>query len=752
VKLARLEIDGFRCFREKRILNFKEGRSLCLLAENGRGKTSIADALEFWSTGDVSWTHRDGIGLGALIHLDRDDALVEVRVDGVGVASRKLQGRKAEPLVAGAGPLAVDFRSEQLPILHHRTMAGFVDKTANDKRTELLEALGLSELSEFRRGVRSAAQKSKRLEKEAGMQLIDAEHAWQEELDAETLATILKRLSRDAQLESEIKDEKGLAAWEPKSSGPKRSIDILSLANEVAAADQALRETPLGLWESAVANREGAEQRNLSVLLEVGQQVVKDSDEDACPLCLVEQDRANLLERVRQRSAELAAATKDFDQAEDQVQQHQLAVNRLVRAVDGYLESEHSELGEHESSLEISRQEFSSYAEALDIARRNRSELSTDIPEISREVLSELNRDALAAPADIGPAMLRLSKLKGRLETLTRARARAKETMGKKRAAEAAADIADATVESAVQQALDQINEPLSSYYGLLVGQSAYTDLRLTYTEGRAGGIEFEFKWDNRHPVKPPQKIMSESELNALGLALFLARIQVDAPTWRTMVLDDVIASFDSVHQTRLVRLLNQEFAGWQILLLTHDQQLSRTINAESPDWLLEKVTAWTPQEGPSFGSGSMRKRLKERLDAGEPAEELGGLARQAIEEALERPVRRLGLQIRHDPSNLYSADEYRRALVDGLANGGFPRAEDSILDRLRTDGSISNRACHYRNHEPGVTEQDLRVLLDDLDALDRLFHCSTCGKKVWEVPHQGSSRCQCECGELSCA
>lgn len=752
MKLARLEIDGFRCFREKRTLTFGKGRSLCLLAENGRGKTSIADALEFWSTGDVSWTHRDGVGMGALVHLDRKDALVEVRVDGVGVASRKLQGRKADPLVAGAGPLAVDFRSEQLPILHHRTMAGFVNKTANDKRTELLEALGLSELSEFRRGVRSAAQKLKRLEKEADLQQVEAEQAWQEELETETLATILMRLSREAQLGSEIKDEIGLAEWKPESSGPKRATNALSLAQEVAAADQALREAPLGLWESAVANRMAAEQRNFSVLLEVGQHIVKNSDEDRCPLCLVEQDRANLLELVTRRSAELANATEEFDQAEDQIQEHQLAVNRLVRAVDEYLASEHPNLGEHESGLKTSRQEFANYTKALDVARRNRSELSIDMPEINGELLDGLKRDALVAPADIGPAMLRLSKLKGRLETLTRARARAKETTGKRRAAEAAADIADATVESAVQQALDQINEPLSTYYGQLVGQSVYSDLRLTYTEGRAGGIEFEFMWDNRHPVKPPQKIMSESELNALGLALFLARIKVDAPDWRTMVLDDVIASFDSVHQTRLVRLLNQEFADWQILLLTHDQQLSRTISAESPDWLLEKVTAWTPQEGPSFGSGNMRKRLKERLDAGEPAEELGGLARQAIEESLERPVRRLGLQIRHDPTNVYSADEYRRALVDGLANGGFPRAEDSILDRLRTDGSISNRACHYRNHEPGVTEQDLRVLLEDLESLDRLFHCNTCEKKVWEVPHQGSSRCQCACGELYCA
>lgn len=92
------------------------------------------------------------------------------------------------------------------------------------------------------------------------------------------------------------------------------------------------------------------------------------------------------------------------------------------------------------------------------------------------------------------------------------------------------------------------------------------------------------------------------------------------------------------------------------------------------------------------------------------------------------------------------------RALVDGLSDGGFPRADDEILVRLRTDGSATNRACHYSEREPGITEQDLRILLEDIEVLDQLFLCEKCEKKVWQVPRQGSERCQCECGELTCA
>lgn len=78
------------------------------------------------------------------------------------------------------------------------------------------------------------------------------------------------------------------------------------------------------------------------------------------------------------------------------------------------------------------------------------------------------------------------------------------------------------------------------------------------------------------------------------------------------------------------------------MILLTHDPQLSKLVEAEAPQWRVEKVTAWTPVDGPTFGPSNMQARLRERLDAGEPAEELGGPARQAIEEALERPVRKM--------------------------------------------------------------------------------------------------------------
>ena len=69
MKLKKVTIDGFR--GAPRPFEFRlDGKSLCLLGENGHGKTTIADGLEYWSTGRLENFAREGCGLDASINLD----------------------------------------------------------------------------------------------------------------------------------------------------------------------------------------------------------------------------------------------------------------------------------------------------------------------------------------------------------------------------------------------------------------------------------------------------------------------------------------------------------------------------------------------------------------------------------------------------------------------------------------------------------------------------------------------------------
>lgn len=751
MKTLRVRIDGFRALRAPQKFELRNGISLCLLADNGRGKSSIVDALEFWGTGDVAWVHRDGVGLGALVHLDADQATVEVRTDA-GVASRTIRGSSPGPLTAGQGPMVVGFEPEPMPILRNRTMAAFVDKTANDKRAELLTMLGLTKLVPFRLGVRSAARRARAEANQAALAAQAANDAWEHGLGGEDVATRLADLSQRAQLTTVLATEDQLAHFSSPAAASVPAATQLAQADELAAANAALAATRVDAWNTAVEDRRIAAERGLSTLLEAGKRVLGEWKEESCPLCLVEQPRQALAAQVRERAEALATADAAFANAAAQGEARDEAIVRFGRALRAVVDDDRNREWAHLDTARGVLETLRTEAAAVKTARRERRPIAVEASRLPDEAVSELRDRALQAPVEVGPALLEIAQLRARLQTRDEASVAKARLERVAAAAEAAAEIAETAVRRAIDESIAALNEPLGRFYAKLVGSSPYTNLRLQYQERHSGGVEFAFMWDGREEVCPPQRIMSESQLSALGLALFLARLKTEPPAWRTMVLDDVVTSFDVVHRTRLVRLLVEEFGDWQVILCTHDPQLARTVQDEAPGWKAMKVTSWTPTDGPVFGDGGARARLRDRLQNGEAADELGGLARQAVEQALEQPVRKLGLRIRHDPTNTYSADEYRRALIDGLRDGGYAHAEHPVLKRLSTDGSVTNRACHFKGHDPGVTATDLELLLDDLEELEALFLCTNCNKKAWELRDKSTGRCQCVCGALSCA
>ncbi len=78
-------------------------------------------------------------------------------------------------------------------------------------------------------------------------------------------------------------------------------------------------------------------------------------------------------------------------------------------------------------------------------------------------------------------------------------------------------------------------------------------------------------------PLPKPREFLNEARLSALGLALFLAGCLASIPTdseedtLKLLVLDDVLIGLDMSHRLPLLALLQEHFADWQIVLMTHD-------------------------------------------------------------------------------------------------------------------------------------------------------------------------------------
>ena len=99
--------------------------------------------------------------------------------------------------------------------------------------------------------------------------------------------------------------------------------------------------------------------------------------------------------------------------------------------------------------------------------------------------------------------------------------------------------------------------------------------------------------------IDEPHDMLNEARQSGLAIALYLAgrllmskTMQVETP--KLMVLDDVLIGLDQSNRLPVLKLLNDEFSDWQIILLTHDRvwfEMARTHLPESGD------QAWTALE-----------------------------------------------------------------------------------------------------------------------------------------------------------
>lgn len=748
MKLQRVEISGFRGAPVPLELRLGE-KSLCLLAENGHGKTTIVDGLELWSSGDIRHYHREGYELDSVVNLDSQWATVTVETSLHPPLTRTLIVDKPSALQP-SGPIAVDAAMPgPLPILRHRTMAEFMDMSPGKKKSVLLELLGLSGLTEFRQTLRSAATSAERTAKDAQRQA----HAEGEALDVlragRDLLELAEELRCAAGLAHAIRmssDLLGLAIEEPSSTEPDRPGLVAALARVLAEASDNVTTD----WNAAIEDRTLVAAGSLSALVAAGRRVLGDWAEATCPLCLQPKDRDELLNELTRRAAELESADRRLRELATELASYSGRIDSLDAALGNVIAAAPPEGWPETSKLDDARAALREHRAAVDAARQSRTPCPA--PVLDLPDLAKLEAAAAGSVTAGGRtrAVADLVRLRDQAARVCAAEARSAASTSVAAGVDALLTITDARIRGSIEDAIARIGALAADYYGRLVATPVYRDVTLEYRTARSGGIEFSLVFDGRHSVTPPQRVMSESQLNALGLALFLAQLKVNPQSWSALVLDDVVNSFDANHRVGLARLLAEEFSDWQVLLVTHDRVFATLARKLMPGWRFSQIAAWTPQGGPVIEDGDARELLRVRLAEGRSAAELGGLARVALEQGLSLPLEKLGLEIRFDPLGRHSAHEYLVALRRGLRDRKANVAADALLARIEADSYLVNLGAHDRPADPALTVEELNRLVADLKELEETFVCTGCGDPAWTLARDAGRHHQCTCSALA--
>ena len=197
--------------------------------------------------------------------------------------------------------------------------------------------------------------------------------------------------------------------------------------------------------------------------------------------------------------------------------------------------------------------------------------------------------------------------------------------------------------------------------------------------------------------------VMSQGEVNALALSIFLPRATIAASPFRFLVIDDPVQAMDPAKVDGLARVLDEVSRSRQVLVLTHDDRLPEAIRRlDIPARILEITRRPGSVVNVRPGLSPVERQLKdaEALCADDALPEtvaarvIPGMCRLSVEAAFTEVIRRRQLRAGHRhvqvEADIEAADKLNKRAA--LAMFGDASKGGDVLPRLNAwDRSAAN-------------------------------------------------------------
>jgi recombinational DNA repair ATPase RecF len=789
VRLRKIEITGFRGATESFVVDLSSNcRSIAIFGENAAGKSSIADAIEWFYTDRVEHLWRENCKEAALRNTRVDaktSSSVSLEFSTGTLNCRKTLTPDFKTLISNKTTEFKQYLSKvsegyERLTLRNLDLLSFVVKRKADKRQELERIIGYGALDEFRDVVRSTLNQ---LEKSTDF--VSAKSSFQEN-QREILRIARTSVSTEKELYAAAEKlgvEAGLTLKIDSAEGYQAAIESIQTkihdkekaARKIALSDCKQRcedlarkvEQARGSFDSfsqlyavMIRSEEQLKQIRLAELLELGKQAIDGHlvDHDTCPLCLQPKDWESLAKELNDRLARLLESKSQFDAAYSQKNQCIAKLNDSIRT--GYELTSSATKNGIEGAFLRATEEYSVFVKALE---REIGEsfaayapLILDLTKASASILSVLNQEIERLESEV--ATMALSKEEQRLLDGFQAMSNLRTFFQKFRTASESLQRFQVQIQtlskirsdfsvvhgSALQKALDLMSGDISKFYLAMHPSEEVDDVRLTVLED---GVEFDYKFHGER-VYPPLKYLSESHLNSLGIAAFLASVRLFNSVNGFFVLDDIVTSFDANHRVRLLHLLKDQFSDWQIILLTHEPFWFELIKRELPP------AGWNAFELEAASGSGIRLKLSTR-DLKEQIiskRKLGTLTANELRTATERILKDIGfgLEVKmafrfNDQNERRMAGELLSELRSTLKKKSSGTLSNPAFSKLETSGLIATTGSH--DSGPVLSSGDIVACCDDVLVFDEQFLCKDCGTYVSVerfVEHENKIYCRC--------
>jgi hypothetical protein len=794
-KINRLSISSFRGSRKKVDLVTNAGSSILLYGDNGTGKSSFADGIEWLLFDKISHLSGEEVeshgGIKNALASDADECFVEIDFSrSQGQVKKNLKDEKGKlksELSFGNKDIASTLSSltKDNLILRNSELVRFILATKTNRLEEISKIIGFDSVTQTKTHLKKALSEIKSTIKAKGFEasitkeksliaqhlgeLINTEEQFLAAVN-NTVAPLnlgleTKSFNDLVNIENELK--KGV---DPLATEKLQNLVSISGAYKDIVLDlQKLNDDWATFWvkrEKLIADKERLQKINMSKLLDEASHFLSGHMADDCPLCLQIVDRNVLKESIVKRIAELKELREELSNLDTEKR----AISTLFTKIFPKLETaskegKHTNLTEHLLRLQEAAKSLKDFLTNLSNSTIQNVQPFLALSSFPK-IIESLNE--IGTTAKLQGEELSVVLKSPRVEVATKI-AIAKTSFSRLIDIQKESDLLvrhQNTMEKIVSEFnlqqklgmeafLNAISSDMNTLYTFMNSDEKVDDVKLIcLTDEKTGefnGIAVSLKFHGQE-IGAPKKYLSESHLNCLGLCLFLSSVKHFNQTAKFFILDDVISSFDKNHRVRFGQLLIEKFSDYQVIALTHETEWFEYLSSQVKGigWTIQK-TNWSAEHGTSLFVPliGVKQKIEKQIEESNE-DDLGNSLRKFSEKILKEICQGLEAPLAfrmNERNESRQFDELYSGLRGRLNSKSPPTSEISEFKRLSTCQFLANKGSHDNSYKPNIA--DMKVAYADLLSFEAIFFCESCGHFL-NVKFLNSSEktLNCKCGE----
>jgi len=782
-----------------------DGRSILLYGDNGTGKSTISDALEWFYTNKVS--HLSSNGEIDLKEALRNASLSDEDVSEVGISFIKGENFNAtKTLFVKRGKLITECSiateefnkylnastNENL-LLRYQYLRDFVDNTKGDKLKYLSDIIGFSEVTKKKDVLRKSYNS---LKNEIKNQNFEAQINTQKEVLIEKIGAAISREEdlievinqKIAPLETKIEVRKiedidTLLEHLRKGTNNKLNEELAFLEKTKAVIDTLKSEinfinTEYGKYydefEKIASDVESIMQTFLAELLKTGDTVLakKFHTEESCPLCLQPKSLEDLRTEIALRLKEIEESSKKkavFDKAKQSI--GAIAIERVKRLDNLLLEKlikdeEFKRINTGTIALkekiikiqQASVEKVTSGNKIPDIDTGGLKEVDFSFQTVIAERIKEIKQ--LQEKDNSAVVYSNVSASKDAFKKIKHFEMQRSKLESQRKTLELIYNEFVKKQKEGLENFISTFSEKINEFYQYMNPDEPFQEIKIVTIgeDDELNGITINYKY-NGVWVSPPQKYFSESHLNCFGLSFFLASIEAFNKKNGFVLLDDVISSFDTNHRKRFAELIFEKFSKYQIILLTHEYDWFKNFVsplAKQKNWIINEIK-WSKDKGTFLSEKPSDLKIRIELAIAESnIEGLGNPIRIYLEHSLKEICINLDVKVSfryNDFNEKRMPDELINALKSRIKEKSTELKEEfPTIERVANSALFGNLLSHDNPFDPKIG--DLNAFWADILALEEIFICDKVDCKRPKVSIKNydnvARKIRCGCGQTT--